>query len=74
MRVYTKIDEYIYTHYIVNGRKLENVNVMMVQFGKLDGQILNLVKLLQHVVMIKEYQYGKKRNLFRKVKMDKNKL
>ena len=51
-----------------------NVNVMMVQFGKLDGQIQNLVKLLQHVVMIKVYQYGKKKNLYKKIKMDKNKL
>lgn len=51
-----------------------NVNVMMVQFGKLDGQILNLVKLLQHVVMIKEYQYGKKRNFYKRIKMDKNRL
>lgn len=61
-------------YYIENGRKLGNVNVMMVQYGKLDGQIQNLVKLLQHVVMIKVYQCGKKRNLYRKIKMDKNKL
>lgn len=56
---------------IGNGKEIQNKNVMMVQFGVLDGLILNLELFLLLVHKIKVCVFGRRRNLLKKMQIIK---